>query len=362
MPDWGMSGRRDSYAFTAVDPFTLMEQGPLDCIPEECSITYGFYTDNRVQATITMLEDSYREAVGNLIRVSHSVELPDGTTETEVLGTFFIDSAEKEQSAAITKRVCNCYSTMWRLSQDYLASDFVMKKNQACATRLSYLMSSEGATVILGAGVTASKVHTQDARFKIGSNRLECSNTYAGWCGWQIDVDDYGRQVINVYTPPELAAPSHFFEDGQNCTYLPAIKETFTGEVCNRVVAMWSREKAGSDGLGLSGRQVADLPSGNPYSYEQCGRRITHVLKVKEPMAASDLLKAAKDYLASHDAAIRFLEVEHVGIPNLRAGDTVTYTNAKAGDFNLLCEVTQMDIRSLGPLMICRSKLKVVGS
>ena len=129
--------------------------------------------------------------------------------------------------------------------------------------------------------------------------------------------------------------------------------------MCNRVVALWSREKDAGDGYGTSARAVADLGSASPYSYQRCGRRMTHVLKVTEPKTSAQLASMAKDYLAQHDAAIRYLEIEHVGIPHLRAGDCVTYTNTLAGDVNLVCEITQMDV-TLGPLMVTRSKLKVI--
>ena len=86
---------------------------------------------------------------------------------------------------------------------------------------------------------------------------------------------------------------------------------------------------------------------------------MTHVLKVTEPKSAADLLAIAQDYLSEHDAATRYIEIEHVGIPHLRAGDVVTYTNAKAGEMGLVCEVTQMDITP-GPLMLTKSKLKVI--
>lgn len=361
MTDWAMSGRRDAYRVTAVDPFTLVEVGDLDAVISECSVTYGCYTDNIVQATIVVTEESWQACgIGNLLRIHHDAELPDGTSESEVLGTFFADSAEKETKEAIPLRRCTCYSTMWRLSQDSLAADFVVKKNASCLNGLSKLITAEGATAIAGAGPkTSTKTHSQDVRFKAGANRLECVNTYAGWCGWTVGVDDYGRQTIETYTPPRTRQVKHDFTDGDSCTYLPAIKETFTGDVCNRVVAIWSREKDAGDGYGTSARAVADLGSASPYSYERCGRRMTHVLKVTEPKTAAQLAEIAQDYLAQHDAAIRYLEIEHVGIPHLRAGDCVTYTNALTGDWNLVCEITQMDV-TCGPLMMTRSKLKVI--
>lgn len=359
MTDWGMSGRRDTYRFTAVDPFSLIEQGDVDAIPAECSITYGAYTDNIEQATIVMTEEAYQQALGNLIRIHHTVELPDGTSESEVLGTFFIDTAEKDESY-IQKRRCSCYSTMWRLSQDFLAADYVVKSRSLCKNGLSKLITADGASLVMGAEVTNStRAHTQDVRFKAGSNRLECANTYAGWCGWTIGVDDHGRQTLTAYVPPRSRQRVHDFTDGADCTYLPQIRETYTGEVCNRVIALWSREKDNGDGYGTSARAVVDLPASSPWSYESCGRRIPYVLRINEPKTNLQLAQLALAYLNEHDAAIRYIEIEHVGIPHLRAGDVVTYTNEQMGDFNLVCEVTQMDI-SIAPLMLTRTKLKVM--
>lgn len=358
--DWGMSGRRDSYRFFAVDPFTLMEICELDCYPSECSVTYGYYTDNKAQATIVMSEDSYIKAEGNLVRVSHTAFLPDGTEETEVLGTFFIDGADKSTDGGIVKRTCTCYSTMWRLSRSYLTADFVFHAGESCLDGITRLMEGAGSTVIRGQGASSSRLHSVDGRFAMGGNRLKAANEYAGWCGWIIGVDDYGRQTVSAYANPSDRASSYSFEDGKGCTYLPGIRETGTGETCNEVIAYWSREKDQGDGYGTSARAYASLPDSSPYSYARCGVRMTGVLKMTEPCSQADLQAKADAYLSEHDAAIRYMEIQHVGIPHLRAGDTVYYTNAKTGDFNLLCEVTQMSVKSLGPLCMTDTKLKVV--
>ena len=358
--DWGASGRRDSYSFAAVDPFTLMEIQPVECVADSCSITYGFYTDNKAAATLVIPEDSWGAVRGNLVRIEHTVELPTGERESEVLGTFFVDSSDKETKTAIPLRRCSCYATMWRLSQSALTTDFVFRTGDSCLQGLTRLMQGGGCTVVTGDGVADTRAHTCDGRFALGSNRLECVNEYAGWCGWIVGADGYGRQVLDKYVPPANRAASYVFENGANCTYLPAIKETSTGELYNEVVAYWSREKDPGDGLGLYGRAYAELDQANPYSFASCGLRMTGVLQMREPMAQADLQKAADDYLAEHDAAIRYIEIEHVGIPHLRAGDTVYYTNNAAGDANLLCEITQMQVSSLGPLMLTKSKLKVV--
>lgn len=352
--DWGASGRRDTYRFTKVDPFTLSDKGQMEALPGECSITYGYYTDNYATAQITA-PDSYD---GGLIRIYHTTELPDGTSEEECLGTFFVESTERRATAGFVKQSMDCYSTLWRLSQDALPYDYVVRANSLCIDGLKGLITAEGAKAITSNDVDASRRHTIDVRIATGENRLDAVNAYAGWCGWTVGVDDYGYQTIDVYTPPINRSPSYTFEAGANCVYVPDSSETFTGDICNRVVARWSQEKV-PDGFTVNSmRAVADLPKGNPYSYEACGRRITHVLDV-DPCSQSELNAKAQQYLSQHDAAIRYFEIEHVGIPHLRPGMTVTYIDERNEDA-LLCEVTQMDIGTLGPLCMTKTKLKVV--
>lgn len=351
--DWAASGRRDSYSFTKVDPFTLVDMGSLEAIPSECSITYGYYTDNYATATIVS-PDAYD---GGLIRVYHTVVMPDGTRTEECLGTFFVESCERKATAGMVRQTMTCYSTLWRLSQDALAKDYVVAKNSSCLAGLSGLITAEGARVI-ASGELPSKTHTVDVRFPAGENRLQCAYTYAGWCNWELGVDDFGYQTIKPYTPPANRSVKYVFEDGAGCVYVPDSTETYTGDICNRVVARWSKEKA-PDGFNVSSmRSVADLPAANPYSYLNAGRRITHVLDV-EPCTQTELDNVARNYLAQHDAAIRYFEIEHVGIPDLRAGDAVTYIDHR-NDEVLTCEVTQMDVQSLTPLMMTKTKLKVI--
>lgn len=354
MTDWAMSGRRDVYRFCTVDPFTLVETGYFDAVPSDCSITYGYYTDNYSSATI-VCPDTYD---GGFVRVEHTVTLPDGTEESEVLGTFVVDSSERHRSIGMTVQTLTCYSTLWRLSQDYLYKDFVCKKGTSVANNVRLLCCAEGATLITMPDVDAG-THGRDARFPSASNRLESLNTLCGWRNLQLGVDDYGRQVLQNYETPSDRQVSYSFEDGANCVYLPESDETYTGDVCNRVVAKWSREKNAADNLGTCGVVKLDLPDTNPLSYESCGRRITHVLEIPEAVTPTVLEAKARSYLAQHDAAIRYFEIEHVGIPHLRAGDVVEYTGYGEEE-TLLCEVTQMDISALSPLMMTKSKLKVI--
>ena len=101
MTDWGMSGRRDRYEFLEVDPFTLRETGRVvDVLDGESSITWGLYTDNIVTASIAVVGSG----VDGLIRVRHTVELPNGTCDVRNLATLFIDSYGGSASRGLVKR------------------------------------------------------------------------------------------------------------------------------------------------------------------------------------------------------------------------------------------------------------------
>lgn len=367
MTDWAMSGRRDVYRFYAVDPFTLQEQEELLAEPSACSITWAYYTTNRVEADLVLVNDDYiKGGRDRLVRVKHLVTLPDGTQEQETLGTFFVDKAQRVSKDGVVRQKLTCYSTMWRLSQDYLADDFTYRKAHGstpadkCEARIRRLIEYPGGTLVLGMGIDTNKSHTQDGCFMCGENRLEVLNEYCGWCNWVLDVDDDGRQVMSQYVAPSSRAISYEFEDGNGCVYLPEFDETYTGEVCNRVVVKWSRERVPSpdDGFGLSGKYVADLPTSSEYSFDRCGRYMTKVINLTSPTSASDMKATAEAYLAEHDAAIRYMTIEHVGIPHLRPGMVVRFT--RNADTTNICEITQMEARRLGPLMITETKLKVI--
>lgn len=361
MTDWAMSGRKDVYRFYAVDPFTLQEQEELLAEPSACSITWAYYTDNRVEADIVLVNDDYiKGGRDRLVRVKHLVTLPDGTQEQETLGTFFVDKAQRVSKDGVVRQRLTCYSTMWRLSQDFLADDFSYRNGQKCEANIRRLIEYPGGTLVLGMGVNVNREHTQDGCFLCGERRLDVLNEYAGWCGWSLGVDDDGRQVLAQYIAPKDRGISYEFEDGRNCVYLPEFDESYTGDVCNRVVVRWSREKAPTtpDGFGLSGKYVADLPTASEYSFERCGRYMTKVIDLTEPKSAADMAKMAKDYLAEHDAAIRYMTIEHVGIPHLRAGQVVRFT--QNADTTNICEITQMEVSKLGPLTVTETKLKVI--
>ena len=361
MTDWAQSGRIDRYRFFAVDPFTLQEKGELQAEPSACTITWGYYTDNKVCADLVLVNDSYiRDGRDAMIRVKHIVELPDGTQAEETLGTFFVDKAERVERDGIVRQKLTCYSSMWRLSQDFLPSDFVAPVGNNCAQKIGQLISEVGGTMLTGAGVDTTRTNWGNCRWRCGVNRLETINEYAGFLNWVVDVDDYGRQILNQYISPSKRAVAYEFENGANCVYLPELDETYTGEVYNRVIVCWSRESTPStpDGFGLCDKYVTELQETNEYSFARCGRYMTKVLDLAEPASQADMKAKGDAFLEEHDAAIRYLTIQHVGIPDLRVGQVVRFN--RGGEPSNLCEITQMEIRGLKPLAITETKLKVI--
>lgn len=390
--DWGASGRTDEYWADLVDPWTLsVIRNNVQFIPEETSVTYGLYTDNLVEATITIANDTYfHDKKRCLIRLWHQCTLPSGEWDQEPLGTFFVNDDPASYKYGLQKQVLKCYGPVYRLTQDNFANDYIRKAGETVEGGIRSGMDfctfqNTSNLYEVGPDVNAYKVHTRDVWFQIGENRAESYRTICGWCGWILWYDDYGKIRIDKYYEPKDRPIMYTFEPGVNCTYEAGYSISREGDVYNRVIAWWSRDKVpthprkngdgsyakdsegktiydNDDNFGLSDRVTIDLPQSHENSADAMGRLQTYVLQVTQPCSHDDLSLQATQYLNEHCGDIQYIEISHVGIPWLRPGHVVSYQNTtdnKEG-VNYICEITQISISSLGPGMKCSTKLKVI--
>lgn len=363
--DWGASGRRDSYRFELVDPFTLRKTGEADAIPSECSITSDVDSDSGQTATIALANSGWRdEARDRMVRVRHVVRV-GGESVEEVMGTFFVQDAPASSKDGLTRRTLSCYSTLWRLTQDALSDDVWAATGSRVIPIVSRLITEVGGVVSVGLRAGEADVGTRaDVMMPIGTNRAEACRTLLAWVGCRLGVAPTGEVTIERALDASELSASYAFEAGRNCTYLPGLDETDEGDPYNRVVAFWGREQLPDpdDGLGLTKRCVVDLDQGERYAYERIGRRATYVLELSDPCTQAELEGRARSWLASHSGTTRYLTVSHVGIPGLRAGDVVSYDNPHDPDApeRCLCEVAQTSVQALGPGCVTQSKLRVI--
>ena len=366
MPDWGASGRVDSYEYRLVDPFTLRETGEtVNTVEGESELSFNYYGDNIATGTIVTDKD---DIDGKLVRVYHTVTA-GGEEVTEVLGTFFADSSTATAKHHAVKRTHACYSTLYRHTEDSFVFDFARPAGTNIVGEMRDIVEADGGHLRTLPGLDTGKCHTVDIWFEIGSNKGEALRTIAGWCGWELGVDPYGFVTVGNYVPPTQKAPKHTLWDDSGCLYLSGYDFSNTdADAINRCLAYFSRKskqddesKDNYDPWPLTDSTFADLPDRNPFSYRRIGRHRTYVLKVGDACSHDDLDSQAQRYLYEHSGAYYSFQIEHVGIPGLRQGDTVRYVNTRDGsiDIDLVLQVAQIRMK-LGPGCKCSTTLREV--
>lgn len=360
MLDYGQS-RTDAYSYCLVNPFTLQETGEmLEGIEGDGNITFGTDTDNGYSASLTVMGS---QTVNQLVRIKHTVTLDDGSQDAETLGTFFVDGTSSTWRRGIVTQSLQCYSTMYRLSQDVLESDFTRPAGYNIVQEVQELVEADGGLLRVLPGVETGREHTIDIWFDVGTNKKSVLDQIGSWTSCEVGVDDEGYITWGPYVAPLDRAVTYTFVNGQNCVYEPGMDLDDTrSDAVNRVVAHFSREsKASDDPYGLADSVVVDLPDTEPYSYRVIGRHKTYDLEVSEPCTHDELTAQALRYLDSHKGSNTYIQISHVGIPRLRAGDVVRYINYEDGEqmVDRICMVDQISM-TLGKLCMCSTKLLVL--
>lgn len=352
--------RYDSYTFALVDPWTLCETGEIiETVEDTGNITWGSGTDNRVSASITV----YGAYSGtNLIRIKHLVRV-DEEEEFETLGTFFNDGSSADAIMGNVTMKLDCYSTLYRFTQDVLETDFSRPVGTVVVDEVRDLVEGNDGLLRVLPGVDTSQTHTLPMWWEVGTNRASILESLAEWTNCVLDVDEDGYITWGPYVEPMLRPLSYTFENGLNCVYLDGITiEDTHADAVNRVVAHFSRQsKNDDDTLPLSDSVYVDLPESHPYSYRVIGRHKTYDLKVSDPCSHEDLTAQAQRYLDEHSGSTTYYEIQHVGVTGLRPGQRVRYINrSDTGSYiDTFCIVEEVSM-DLGKNCLCDTKLRVI--
>lgn len=382
MTDWGRSGRRDSFAFYLVDPFTLEETGEtIQVDAPSSSITWGWDTENGYSGSFRAVNASNRD---KLVRVKQTI-VADGEERVVTLGTFFIDEAPASALYGRVSRDLSAYSTMWRFTEDVLARDFVRAKGYNVVTAIRDIVEIDGGQLLVDPEVNASRNFGRDIWFEVAQNRAETLRTIASWINCIMRPDPDGYIVLEPYRAPKDRAVKYEFEAGRNCVYVPGVQITDTSaSAVNRVVAWWSRssipktarknadggyvkDEAGNtvydydDDYGLSDYVYVDLPETHAFAYERIGRRRTYVMKLTEACSRAELTDRAQQYLNENCGSTRYFEIQHVSVPDVSAGDIVRYVNPHdySEPIDCTCIVEEISM-TLSPGAPCKTKLREV--
>ena len=348
--DWGASGRTDEYSFFRVDPYTLANIEEIDVDAENSSITWGLDTDNRVSATLHVLNDVVKDS---MVRIVHTVEA-DGDTSTRTLATLFPETNGTSSTFGTADRAINCYGALWRHSHDYLRTDHAYGPGDNCIGVIKEIVEADGGQLYVHGDAPVERTHTKDLFWGVGTNKLEMIETIAGWIDAEIGVTPDGMVSVRAYVPPGRKPVSFEFVEGANCLYEPGIEwEDTRDDAINRVIAFYSTDEE-------SDTACADLDPGHPYSAERIGRKKTYVMELSEPCTHEELVAKATNYLNEHAGSQVYIEITHAGVPGLECGQVVTYTNSidYPDPISARFLVTEMSIDSLGPGCMTRTKMR----
>lgn len=365
--DWGASGRTDTYSMALVDPFSLQEVGTAEFVPSASSITWASDTDVLAQASLTVLTDTHGRDRDWMLRVKHHVAV-GGFELDETLGTFFVEDPSRDHVDGRSSGRLNCYSTLWRMSEDVLFRDYMEAAGANALEACARLVRAAGGKMTSDLGVDPQAVLIADEFHQIGENRLEVMRTVAGSMGWRVGVGRDGDVVLTPYSRPVDRPVRYTFDDTADGIALVGFSESSTrSEAVNRVVAWWSRESLpspddGTAAWGLTARYMADLAEDRPFSYQRTGRRRTHAMQLSEPCSPEALAVRAEDYLEANAGDAVDITIRHPQVPGLELGDVVIFRDSvdAAEPVAWRCEVIRMSA-SLTPGMVCETRLRVVG-
>lgn len=368
--DYGQSNRKDSYRFVLVDPFSLEEVGTVEPDPASCNLTFGYYTDNKVQGNLTLKKGDYQiDGYDKMIRIYHTVHL-SGDTFEYCMCTLFVDSASSSSVFKNSSTSLACYSALWRFTQDVVIQDFYRPKGYNVVGEIRELVEIDGGKLKVGPEVDQNKLHTMDICFDLGTSRAEVLNTIAGWINCEINVDPYGYITLDKYVSPHAKSVSYTFVEGKNCVYTAGYDLSDNrNEPINRVKVYYSREKKPVDADGnpedpypLTDSVLIESPDNDEFSFAKCGRRKAQIIKLNEPCSTAELYRVGMQYLNENNYSTKYIQFKHVGIPFLYPGMKIRYINSTDSDNVIDIDglITEMSISSLTPGCMTTSKVRIV--
>lgn len=184
--NWNDQSLKHVLVFQQISPTNLNKVlGTLrNVILSESSITAGYYTDARVQATIVCHDSNWVR--GAFIRITDTVPEKNWS---RVLGTFVVTNDDATITNGVWKTTYTCYSLIWTLSKDYRSSALQISKNGSSRTALKSICKTSGRPY----RDTASDVKYKAMKvYPVGTTQLERIFDICDATKRRLDVDPDG--------------------------------------------------------------------------------------------------------------------------------------------------------------------------
>lgn len=195
--DWSDINRVDEIEVQMLTPRGFANRGKLDgVILNGSSISWGYYADNRVSATIKTVDDNYIDH--SFLRVVHRV--PEwGYSNT--LGTFAVHGDDANRNNGAWETTYDCVSAIALLEKDYTTSHFSICVGAYVKQAFEVLFKGAGRPYVLKADMNNYR-YKKAKVYELSDSRRANLYDMCDTSGNRADVDGNGNITISKYLSP----------------------------------------------------------------------------------------------------------------------------------------------------------------
>lgn len=344
--DFTADGIQNSFTFELVDVNNLnASYGYLEGVTGG-SVTEGYYTDNRIAATIDLV--GTRIASNQAVRIWHTAQLGD-ETYTHALGTFMVEKDAPTLEHGVYSGTVNLESMLAKFDDDLRCGDRGVGQ-EAIVPWFKSVVTNAFAVPYVSPNLSTTKTFTSWVWEHAKSVYWALSQA-ASAINARVDVDETGRITLMPYTAPSVK-DSTFTIDGM--VLAPGFTNEL-GDIVNRCIVKYDqngKDENDNDLPTLYGD--AQVAKTHPWHPSKIGRWYTKEYSETEPSdpTASGIQKLAEHYLAENSGRTSKWEGSGLWVP-YRVGEVgwVSYVDSDTGESKSARMMIQQKEYNLDALM-----------
>lgn len=315
----------------------------IDHLQQEGSITWGYDSDTRVSAQISVLDPTFPE--GSWVRLV--VEAPGYSEE---IGTFAVSHVKREEVGENSLLVTyDLQSVLWALSEDrggyhYCIGAGVDSK-KAFRTIVSDVCGKKY-EVLPGCRATSSGSATI---YEIGDTFLHILFDICDKANNRLDCDGHGRVTMGAYTAPAKREPDVAIDERDSRSIVidsGLTEDDGTGEAFNRTVVHYKGRPEGSDS-DVEITALSGASSSEPISAATRGVTRTQVHEVNDmsPVTQARANQLLNDYIPD-DRDRNILRDRHIMWIPIHGGTVIKWTDMRGSTSKWLAKTVEGDFGS----------------
>ena len=280
----------------AIDPRNVdVVRCEIDRLQQTGSITWGYDSDTRVSASISVLDPDFPD--GSWIRLV--VEAPGYSEE---IGTFIVSHIKREEVGDNSVLVqYELQSILWVLSEDRGGYHYCVGagvKTQDAAARVVSEICGKKYRWLPGCRNTSSGSATV---YEMGDSFLHILYDLCDKANNRLDCDGHGRVTMGAYTKPSSREPDVAIDERDSRSIVidsGLTEDDSTGEAYNRTVVHYKGRPEGSDN-DVEITAISGAPASSAVAAGKRGITRTQVHEVNDmsPVSQARANQLLNDYI-----------------------------------------------------------------